>query len=629
MARPCLCRTSLRRTSLRLTSLRLISLALTGLALACGCSGSQGGESGVALAENTDIQSELRALEQRWELTPRPQRGELRADLEKFIERAGTDPSSARGRLMLARIWLDEGQSERVEQTIRPILAGQAGRTRDEAEVLMAAVERRRGQSEKAFERLAALDGKLFSVEARELALLERIQASLALRRWRAALDGVVGWLVLRPRLSKQDEAWVRGLVAEIPVPALSIVLADYSEQPPSAEQKPARDWLERAIIELLTREALEKQDARLARELLAHSPIWLRTSEAGDELSILASQAGEAASVAGRVVGIVLGGQSLGERTRSVRVVGGLLEGLGLGRGGDDSVRVIVEEDRGSLATSLASLSGQGALLLIAGATDEGAAAALRFAEARQIPVVTIAAPSAPVEGGDFGFVFGEDEARQIATLEQALREREREPWARVGGGGGVECELSYNRPGMALFPVTQWSRDGIRSLVLLGDAACARRLERELGDRVGQYWLGLGLEAAEVRLDARQVLRLEAGQFGAKSEAPAAGGATTSGAASAAPGASSGASGSASLAMRRGWYEVLGGDLARLSRAVLAELPATAAQDEREVRARHLKVRDALLRVRVDLESSEAKGFAGKRRLTRQLRVVATEGK
>jgi hypothetical protein len=587
----------------------LVAFALG--ALGTGCGGSSANQPEAALAETTDAQRELRELEQAWELATPAKRVELREPLQEFIERYPTDPSVARARLMLARAMVEEGQLDAAEQTLGPVIQGPPGNTHDEAEVLLAVVERRHGNPEAALARLAHLDGKLFSAEARDTLARERIQAALATRRWRLAVDGLVTWLSIDQRHTARDEAWVLGVLAQIPVPALSIVLGTYAKEPPAENEATAREWLERRIIELLSREALAKQDPHLARELLQNAPLWLRTSEVGDELLLLASQAGEAANVAGRVVGIVVGGDTESERRRSVQVVSGMLDALGLGSGSTDELRLIVEEERGSLSGALSALSGQGASLLVAGSNADSALAALRFAEARQIPLLTISAPAVAVDDLHYGFVFGEDEVAQARSLEAALAARGVEKIERVGSLG-TSCEPASSRPGVPTFPVSTWSTAHVRGLVVLGDPSCARRLAAELRGLSPRPILALGLEAAEAPQAEFTGLRLGAGKFPDRFEDKA--------------------SSRASSRERRGeveslgapsWFNVLGADMARLAKVALAALPNTTVSAEKEVRARHEALGRALASAEAELISTEARGFAGKHRLVRTLEV------
>jgi len=589
-----------------------LGIACWGLGSLLGCGGAQTADAEAALSESTLAQRDLRSLEERWEVATKSERVQLRPLLTTFVQEHGTDPSVARARLLLGRSYLDEGLLREAEEALKPVLAGAPGRTHDEAEVIQAGIDNRRGDAELALGRLAPLEGKLFSAGARDLFARERVGAALSTRRWRLGVDVMTAWLALNERRKTETETWVRAALHEFPITALSLLLVDWDKYPARPEEREAREWIEREVIQLLTREALAKKDARLSRELLAHSPIWLRASESGDQLAILATQAEEAARVVGRVVGIVLGGQTIVERRRNVQVVTGLLEGLGLGHGGSEELRVVAEEDRGSTATTLAALSSQGASLLIAGATAESALLALKFAEARQVPVIALTAPDESLPDLQYGFVLGESERAQRSALERGLEALGIHEIALVGDGG-VPCERAPTRPDLPTFPIAAWSSAKVRAFTVLGDPSCVRQLGVQSAGLSPHPLLAVGLEAAEGPWPAGvAVIHLTAGEFptGQKAElsdrlAPE----------------------KAARPPVASWFELLGADLSLLSRAVLGELPLTPVSEESEVRARHDRVREGLLGADVQLRSTSARGFSGKHTMARTL-GIATRG-
>ncbi len=101
-----------------------------------------------------------------------------------------------------------------------------------------------------------------------------------------------------------------------VPEQALARVLEDWS---PRTDEHDGRTFVTEVIVRHLSKRALETDDPRLARQLLEHSPTWLRTSEAGDALTLLASRAEEEAHVSGRLVGGGGGGRRGGRADRSV----------------------------------------------------------------------------------------------------------------------------------------------------------------------------------------------------------------------------------------------------------------------------------------------------------------------
>src|SRR5690606_19216558 len=70
--------------------------------------------------------------------------------------------------------------------------------------------------------------------------------------------------------------------------------------------------------------------------------------------------------------------------------------------------------------------------------------------------------------------------------------------------------------------------------------------------------------------------------------------------------------------------WFELLGRDAARLGQAALAVVPEDVNVDGDAVRAHLERARDALLEARQPLETTTARGFAGKQVIARELRLL-----
>jgi hypothetical protein len=88
-----------------------------------------------------------------------------------------------------------ERRLDSATEILKPILRGSPGPARDEAEVILAAIENRRGNHQGALDLLAPLEGKLLSREARDQFARERTNAAIAARRWRLAVDSMIAWL--------------------------------------------------------------------------------------------------------------------------------------------------------------------------------------------------------------------------------------------------------------------------------------------------------------------------------------------------------------------------------------------------------------------------------------------------
>jgi hypothetical protein len=566
------------------------------------------GPSGPALAvtNSLEAQQELRALEERWEVESDTTRRELREDLEAFIRRHGTDPSVARARVLLAQIALLERRLGDAEEIIAPVSLGPKGSARDEAMVILAAIDNRRGNHEEALRRLEPLSGKLLTREGKDRYSRERTIAAMASRRWRLSIAVMVTWLSESEPETAHVKRWIESAIDGVPSHALTRLLEDFEHETPEDSKTTARDWLHRVLIERLSEDALSREDPLLARDLLTRALPWLRASKEGAELALLAAKVQKDAQVTGRAVGVVLGGDSEFKRRSSIRFASGMLRGLGLGLGlASDShrVRTLTAEDRGSVASALSELSGLGASILIAGVDEEGAEAALAFAESRGVPVIALSQPKTHREL-NFGFVFGVGEARQEKILADLLPEAA--TWAFVGANGSpcrsAAVATETEGPSFRL-----WKEQGVQAVGILGNASCTRDVIHELSAISWSPAVIVGLEGAHEEFVHEGPGRsLQVGGF---------------------PLPDSGNRGYQAsqledevaqgrrpppLTQESDWFFTLGFDLARLVEAALVMMPDTQVTQKEEVRIRHEQVRAALLKVRVPLVSTEASGFS-----------------
>lgn len=588
---------------------RLIVMATMGLsvlAVSCKKAGQEGPRP--AVAGSIEAQDELRGLEEQWELRSHIARKELRPDLQRFIEEYQADPSVARARVMLAQIALYDRRYDAAEEIVQPLIDGFPGVARDEAVVILAAIDNRRGDHQKALARLAPLEGKLLTRESRDQYSRERTSAAMAERRWRLTVAAMTAWLVESGADSAHVKEWISSAIVNVPSRALARLLADWPAESRDPREARARDWIHRLVIEHLAQEALRAQDAQLATDLLEHSPPWLRAGESGDKLAVLATLAQKEAQIVGRAVGVVLGGESVREQRRSVRVALGLMRGL---RGDEGkAVKFLAAENRGSLSAALGTLSSLGASVLVAGVDAAGAQEAISFAETRKVPVVVMNEPL-QTSGLDYGFVFGVgyDAEREAAERVFAVTR-----WISVGTKA-VPCSGPVSRPSTVSFPLFQWRDDGTEGILILGDEDCARRLTSEIA---GIGWSPLvvwGLEAAHsLTTPTENTAALRAGSFPRPQRTP-----STDRMSEIEKAMTEG--GSPAEILPRDWYFTLGLDVAGLARAALSKLPENAVTDQTEVRRRHQLARDALLKARVELVSTSARGFSPNHRVEREL--------
>lgn len=543
----------------------------------------------VVAADAKDAQSQVRHFKEQWELSTPMARRRLRPDLEEFARRFRGDPSTKEAKLMLAEIALDERRFDAAISILEPLLAEPAGRLRDEAQLVMAAVEIRQSKPDAGLARLAPLEGKLLLPETEERFYREQIGAALLARRWRLAVDSMQSWLDKQgDHKGRSIKQWVSEALGEVPARALlDIVQPSHGgviEEP--AEE--ARRWLLHAMIERIARAALDARDAQLANALLECAPTWLKAGEQGEALASLSSQAATVAQIAGRALGFVLGGETEVERTRNMRVAAGVLFALNESRAQGVKVDYLTAEDQNGTAQALSDLSGQGASVVMGGVDEQSARAALLFAQTQSVPTLVLVQPRIAPVASRFGFVVGVAEAEEIQALKRSEQD---DPF--VLGGERYPCEELLGQPADDLFKRSD--------VIFLGDASCLRAM---IGNGVtGEHFRtwSLGLLPASGPLPHGIALRhLGCGSYPS--------------------------TGAADQAAKQtwDWFFALGYDSARLAILALGTLPSLTVTERDQVRAVHERTADSLASVKSPLVTSEARGFDERHRIARQLKVV-----
>jgi hypothetical protein len=574
----------------------------------------------VAAAEDPEAQRELRELEAEWAVASALERQGMRERLEKFVGRWDDDQSAARARLLLARSLLLAGRIESAERALDPVLALPAGLSRDEAAIVLAAIRHHQKRDIEALALLEPLAGKLVTDEARDEFAEVRVQAALAARRWRLAMDTMVAWVDDAGARADEVRPWVSRAVVQVPDQAQSRVLADWSAEPSESE---GRKFVMGVMVHHLVKRAIETDDPQLARDLLAHSPAWLRSSDAGDELTLLASRAEEEAHVSGRLVGVVVGGPDQLSQTRSAALAAGLMQGIADSEAvaGPDAIRLIFEGADAGIEPALAALRGQGAVVLIAATDPVSSVVALTFAETKRVPVVVLASPiDLTADRLRYGFDFGVALGQQRQAIEKALTLPAQLPVVFVGPTD-TPCPGLDSRPGQSTLPLKEWKELGVRTIGLLGDARCAKLVIEEAAALPTRPAFVLGLEAGSTEDLAAtstkrspRIAHLAVGLFPEpvvvrKSDRFEAGEGTE---AQTSP----------------SFFEAVGRDLAALLRVALLEVPSSTASDPESVRFLHDRARTGLEKATAGLVTTESSGFQGRHQIERHMRVVGLEG-
>ncbi|HEY6556641.1 MAG TPA: hypothetical protein VI072_05185 [Polyangiaceae bacterium] len=554
------------------------------------------------LAETSAAQADFRRIQALW--ISSPDRSELEAEFRSFLVRFAGDDRTRLVRVYLALVHVERGELERARKVLVPLPEEPHGTARDFARVAEAAILVRAGQAQRALVLLEPLAGKLVDADERYVFGEQIVTASLAARRWRAAVDYTIGWLAhVRAEHVESAQHRAARLLEKLPLSALEQRLqfldAESDNEFQSSELVPARDWLRKLMRERLVENAIARRDGALAGRLLQATPA-LRRSERGPELVRLASSEAALPYVAGRSLGLVLSQSDALSRRRSAEVAAGMTRALGLPHASrrEKSVSLLVRSESGvtgEMESALGSLAGEGAAVLIAGVDAAGAERAARYAATSSIPVIVLSAPSGPTDR--FAFVLGADRGDVEREIEQALLARNVPSLARVDAQSGP-CRRTVPATNEEASSAATAKRVP-RALVLSTDARCARSILQELGT-AGAPLFVLDLECAELGLGQAQAdtLVVSTGNF---------------------PKAPAGANRRAAT-----WYEALGHDAALLGAAALQHFSRERVDDARAVAALHARARDSLSNVSVELWTSQARGFSGVQQLARRFSVV-----
>ncbi len=567
---------------------------MLGLAsLGCGA-GQQAQQPTPSLSETREAQAAFRKIVQRWFDEDEPHRPPLRPLLQAFLKRYPHEPRTANVRVLLAWIAIVTGDQAEAKRLIAEARASDSPSVRDFAEVADARLLLARQQPEAALLKLKQLESKLVDPAERLICSELHLQAALASRRFADALVALTSYLAAAPA-DLGDRARARALSAlgSLPEPALEGSLAELDDKARKGPLSPPDVWLRRVVRERLIRLAVEQKDARLARRLLDSHPGLARRNDLSVELLQLAATAGLASDSQGVFVGLALEIGDPDAERRSASVARGLADSLSASLPGADSLPIVVKaSDADHVGEVLTELANAGALALVAGVSDLSAEQAATWAVSGAAPVLLIRdTPDLVIS--EQSFVLGTSDMDQLDAIRKELERRNLPKWTRVGNGG-FDCRATAEKAGQLRFPVKEWKHDSVDAVAVLGPRSCALELFAEVREQRFLPLLAVGLEGAEAlpSLNGRR-FALGAGSFPSFK-----------------PG----------VDVPADFYESLGHDAGSLVRQAWAHVGGATAGASQKLRAR---MPEALADVSIPLETSEATGFLGKRRLLRHLSI------
>jgi len=572
----------------------VIGFCVSGFGLwSVGCgAGQEAQQPTPSLSQTRAAQAAFRTIVQRWFEEDEPRRVLLRPSLEGFLALHASDPRAENARLLLAWLAIIDGDQAAAKRLIAAGQASESPSVRDFAEVAAARLQLARQEPERALLTLSRIEGKLVDPAVRLICSELRLQAALASRRFAEALEALTDYLTAAPAdLGDRARTRAKNAIAGMPEAALEDSLIQLDAKARRGPLSPPDVWLRRVVRERLIRLAVEEKDAQLARRLLDSHPGLARRNELSVELLELAASAAAAGDAQGAFVGLALEVGDPDAERRSASVARGLSDALSASLPGADSLPIVVRAaDREHIGAALTELAQAGALALVAGASDASVQNAATWAVTGKVPVLLLRdTPDLVIS--ELSFVLGTSDMDQLDAIRKELERRSLSKWTRVGSGG-FDCRAAPESAGQSRFPVKEWKQEGVEAVAILAPRGCALEVYAEAREAQLGALLAVGLEGAEALSSfAGRRFALGGGAFP-----------------SAKPGAD----------VPADFYESLGHDAGRLVRRAWAQLGGVGSAKNAKLRAR---LPAALGDVAIPLETTEATGFAGKRRLPRRL--------
>jgi len=530
----------------------------------------------------------------RWFDEDEPRRVLLRPSLERFLASYPDDPRAENARLLLGWITILDGDLAGARRLVAEGRASPSPSVRDFTELLAARLMLAEQEPERALGVLLQIEGKLVDPAVRLICSELRLQAALASHHFPEALSALTDYLGAAPAdLGDRVRARAKLALDALPQAALESSLAELQAKARRGPLSAPDVWLRRVVRELLMRQAVEQKDAQLARRLLDSDPGLVRRNELSVELLQLAASAAQAQGAQGAFVGLALEiGESDAER-RSASVARGLTAALSASLPGAESLSIVVKaSDAEHVGSVLSELARAGALAMVAGASDTSVERAANWAATGSAPVLLLRdTPNLTIS--ELSFVLGTSDMDQLDAIHKELERRNVSRWMRVGPGG-FDCHRAPEKAGDTRFPIKSWKQEDIPAVAILGPRSCALEVYAEAREQHFAPLLAVGLEGAEglPNIGGRR-FALGGGGFPSLK---------------------------AGVDVAEDFYELLGHDAGSLVRRAWSQLGGAVAKRDEALLARLPRV---LSDVTVPLETTDAQGFGGKRRLPRRLTI------
>jgi len=558
--------------------------------------------------QSVAAQQSFRPLEQAWlEGTPR-ERLDLEPRLQSFIQSYPKDPEIRQAQVWLAWLRVSKGRFDEALALAEQASADKIGTTAEAAAVIRAAVFTRRGQPEQSLRILEPLSGQIVDSRERDTWAREIILATLRLEHY----DDVLKWaLVWRLESSEDRRASIEREIGvtldKVSRPALERLWLQLEVAERIAStipgRKQARVWMREAVLQRLTRFAIDKQDPALARRLLNDAWLPLQKNSSLKRLARVAAKGEGERQNLSRTIGVILDLDDARERRRSSELITGVIQTLD-DASGQGSLHLLTREasrtEREGYAEAVEDLYNEGVALLIGGFDSASATELARNARARMMPVVTLSRFEM-AERSEFSFWIDTSEDASI------------EAWRKLTGGSSNADRIVTDADPFcndgAETPFDRWRSERVERVLFACGEACAEKFGQAAleSPRMPAIWLGPKAAGAWDAWRAEQITgELTFPRLAVESKGDSA------------------LDHWQKMFLRLPtYYEVLGHDVTVLARNALKDIPNRVASDA-ENRSQVLRaVVTNLIQARAPLWSSQNNGFSAEHSL--ELNFVA----
>ncbi len=551
-----------------------------------------------AVGQSVTAQQDFRQLERAWHEGSDRERQDLEPRLVKFLNSFPADPEARHVQVWLAWLRISKNRFDEALALADKAGADKVGTTADAAQVVKAAVFTRRGQPEQSLRLLEPLSGQIVDPRERDSWAREIILAALRLKhdddalKWalvwrlessedrRAAIEREIGLVldqVSRPAL---DRLWSQ-LVAADRIPTTSLA------------RKQGRSWMREAVLQRLTRFALDKQDSALARRLLNDAWLPLQKHSSLKRLARVAAQGGVELQGLTRTIGVILELDDDRERRRSSDLLTGVLQALEE-VAATNNVRLRTREallkDRKGFADAVEDLYNEGVAIVVGGFEPASATELAKKARTKMIPAITLSRLEVS-EQNESSFWIDTSQNTMIEAWRRASSNKESDADT-VVTDENFFCNTETDPP------FEQWRKTHVERVFLACDVNCAEKLGQAAvgATRLPAIWLGPEAVGAADSWRNEQIKGQLSFEILLKPR----------------PNDESLKRWQARYLRLPSFYEVLGHDVALLAASSLVDVPSQVAPDP-ESRTRILQiVATRLAQSRVSLWSSTNKSFS-----------------